>query len=64
MLSAIRTAVLARWLQAPVLLVVEAVRGRDLERRTKEWILQAGLAMIVALMVVVLVMDAIKKLEG
>ena len=44
-----------------LLLLVEAVRGRDLQRRTKEWILQAGLAMIVVLMVVVLVADAIKK---
>lgn len=47
-----------------LLLGIEAVRGRDLERRTKEWILQAGLAMIVLLMVVVLVVDAIKKWEG
>jgi regulator of sigma E protease len=44
-----------------VLLLLEAIRGRELERRTKEWILQAGLAMIVVLMVTVLVMDFIKK---
>ncbi len=47
-----------------LILLIEAVRGRDLERRTKEWILQAGLAMIVLLMVTVIVVDVIKKLEG
>ena len=47
-----------------LLLLIEAVRGRELQRRTKEWILQAGLAMIVVLMVVVIVADVIKKLTG
>jgi regulator of sigma E protease len=46
------------------LILVEAVRGRELERRTKEWILQAGLVMIVALMVLVLWFDLIKRVEG
>lgn len=47
-----------------LLLGIEAVRGRDLERRTKEWVLMAGLAMIVVLTVAVLVVDFIKKWEG
>jgi regulator of sigma E protease len=45
-----------------LLILVEAVRGRELERRTKEWILQAGFVMIVLLMVVVLYSDLVKKL--
>ena len=42
----------------------EAIRGRELGDDTKEWILRAGLAMIVALMFVVLFFDVLKKLEG
>ena len=42
----------------------EAVRGRELGAMTKEWILRAGLAMILALMVVVLFFDVLKKFEG
>ncbi|MEM7247350.1 MAG: RIP metalloprotease RseP [Acidobacteriota bacterium] len=43
---------------------LEAVRGRDLAQRTKEWILLAGFVMIVVLMVVVLFLDVIKRLES
>lgn len=43
------------------LLLLESARGRELERRTKEWILQAGLVMIVVLMLAVLLFDIIKK---
>jgi regulator of sigma E protease len=43
------------------LLLLESVRGREFERRTKEWILQAGLVMIVVLMVAAIVLDIIKK---
>ena len=43
------------------LLLLEAARGREFERRTKEWILQAGLVMIVVLMLAVLLFDVIKK---
>lgn len=46
------------------ILLVEALRGRELERRTKEWILTAGLAMIVVLMVAVLYFDFVKKFAG
>jgi regulator of sigma E protease len=46
------------------ILAIEAIRGRQMEQRTKEWILQAGLVMIVTLMVVVIFFDVIKKLEG
>jgi regulator of sigma E protease len=45
------------------ILLIEAVRGRELERRTKEWILMAGLAMIAALMVLVLWFDVVKKFD-
>jgi len=46
------------------LLLVEAVRGRELEQRTKEWILQAGFVSIVVLMAVILFLDIVKKLES
>ena len=45
------------------ILLVEAVRGRALGELTKEWILRVGFAMIVALMVVVLYFDLVKKFE-
>ena len=38
--------------------------GREFERRTKEWILTAGLVMIVVLMGLVFWFDILKKLEG
>jgi regulator of sigma E protease len=47
-----------------VVLLFEGVRGRDLSARTKEWILQAGVVMILALMGLVLFFDLVKKLEG
>lgn len=45
-----------------LLILVEWVRGRSLARQTKEWILQAGFVMIVALMAVVIYFDIVKKL--
>lgn len=42
----------------------EAIRGRELGDDAKEWILRVGLAMILALMVVVLFFDVLKKFEG
>jgi len=47
-----------------VVLLFEGVRGRELSARTKEWILQAGVVMILALMGLVLFFDLVKKLEG
>lgn len=46
------------------ILLAEALRGREFDRRTKEWILTAGVAMIVLLMGLVFWFDIIKKLEG
>ena len=43
---------------------LEAIRGRELSRRTKEWILLAGFVMIVMLMVTVIYLDVIKRLES
>jgi len=47
-----------------VLVLVEAVRGQLLARRTKEWILGVGVVMILTLMGLVLFVDLIKKIEG
>ena len=46
------------------ILLVEGAIGHSIGRREKEWILMAGVAMIVVLMVVVIFFDVIKKLEG
>ncbi len=42
---------------------IEAIRGKDLAVETKDWILRVGLAMILALTVVVLFFDVLKKME-
>ena len=47
-----------------VVLLFEGVRGRELAPRTKDWILQAGVVMILGLMGLVLFFDLVKKLEG
>ena len=46
------------------LILVESIRGRELDQRTNEWILLVGLVMIVAIMVVVIYMDFLKSFEG
>lgn len=44
------------------ILLIEGLRGRELAPRTKDWILQAGVVMILALMGLVLFFDILKKL--
>jgi regulator of sigma E protease len=47
-----------------LILLVEAVRGRRLERDTKEKVLLLGLAIVVVLMSIFIWFDIIKKVEG